>query len=104
MVNLFVYVNKYQPHSVARKRFLDREEARKYKFRFAPKLPSFCINQKCLMGLGSLHIFYLLNLNGGLKAEPSAFGDFGDTLCQNYPFLGMFQMKLCLKTFVSLCT
>jgi len=40
------------------------------KFRFAPKLPSICINQKCLMGVGSLHILYSLNL-------PPAFGNFG---------------------------
>jgi len=25
------------------------------KFRFAPKLPSICINQKCSIGVGSLH-------------------------------------------------
>jgi len=32
------------------------------------------------MGVGSFHIFYLLNLSSGLDAEPSAFGDFGDTI------------------------
>jgi len=32
------------------------------------------------MGIGSLHIFYSLNLNGGQGAKPPAFGDFGDTL------------------------
>jgi len=26
------------------------------KFNFAPKLPSICINQKCSMGVESLHI------------------------------------------------
>jgi len=41
------------------KRFLDRERIKKYKiikFRFASKLPSNCINQKCSKGVGSLHI------------------------------------------------
>jgi len=28
----------------------------KHKFRFSPKLPSICINQKCSKGIGSLHI------------------------------------------------
>jgi len=75
-------VDKYQPHSVARKRFLDRASGRKYKFRFTPKFPSICIYQKYLMGVGSLHIFYSLNLNGGLEAVSSVFGYFG---YQNLP-------------------
>jgi len=40
--------------SVARKSFLDRcVQNIKYKFSLAPKLPSICINQKCLMRVGS---------------------------------------------------
>jgi len=44
---------------MAQTQFLEREmaEKMKYKFRFVPKLPSICINQKCSMGVGSLHIF-----------------------------------------------
>jgi len=33
-----------------------RARKHKYKFHFVPKLPSFCINQKCLMAVRSLHI------------------------------------------------
>jgi len=40
------------------------------KFRFTPKLPSICINQKYSMGVGSLHILYSLNLKGGLGSSP----------------------------------
>jgi len=46
-------VGKYQPPSEARERFLDRERAEpeniNYKFYFAPKLSSICINQNCSM-------------------------------------------------------
>jgi len=38
----------------------------KYKFHFAPKLPSNCINQKCSMGVGCT-FFFSLNLNGDLE-------------------------------------
>jgi len=47
-----------QPPLVARERFSDREgtEKIKYKFRFAPKFPSICINQKCLVRVESVRI------------------------------------------------
>jgi len=33
------------------------EGGAKYIIHFDPKLPSMCINQKCSIGVGSLHIF-----------------------------------------------
>jgi len=62
-------IDKYQPPSVVQERFLARDGDRKYKilffppflyFRFAPKLPSSCINQNVqwdIMRVGSLDIF-----------------------------------------------
>jgi len=75
-------VNKYQLPSVALKRFLGRRRAEniKYKFRFAPKFPSFGINQKCSIGVGSLHIFNLLNVNGGQGGAPQLLEIWGYTL------------------------
>jgi len=35
------------------------------------------------MGVWSLHIFQLLNLNGGLGVEPPAFGDLEDLLAKS---------------------
>jgi len=47
-------VTRLQTYPVARERFLNKggrgAENIKYKFRFAPKLPGICINQKCSMG------------------------------------------------------
>jgi len=90
--------DKYQPHTVPRGRFLDRKGSIKYKFCFAPKFPSIYINQECSMGVGSLQIFYLLNLNGG-----SVFGDFGDRLhYQNNPFLRHVSAEILPKNFRNL--
>jgi len=47
------------------------------KFRFALKLPSICINQKCSIGVGSLHILYSLNPNGDLGASPQRLATLG---------------------------
>jgi len=86
------------------KQFLDNEEAesslycKTIKFRFAPKLPNICIKQKCSMGVWSLRILYSLNLNGGLGVSPQRLATLG-IYYQNNPFLGMFQLKFCLKTF-----
>jgi len=57
-----------------------KPENTKYKFQFAPKLLSICINQKCSMVLGSLHFLYSLNVNGGLEVGHPAVGDLGDLL------------------------
>jgi len=78
-----------------------REGIKKYKiikFRFAPKLSSLCINQKCSIGVGPLHILYSLNLNGGLGASHKRLATLR-ICCQNNPFLDMFQLKFRLKTF-----
>jgi len=66
-VEFICNVDKRQPLSMVQERSLDREgvENIKYKFCFALKLPIICINRKCAMGVGSLHILKLLNLNGG---------------------------------------
>jgi len=52
------------------------------------------------MGIWSLHIFYSLNLNGGLGLSPQRLATLG-MYYQNNLFLGMFQLKLCLNTFVT---
>jgi len=63
------------------------------KFRFAPKLPSFCINQKCSMEIvGTLHIVYSLNLNGGLRASPQRLATLG-IYYQKNQLLGLFQLN-----------
>jgi len=50
------------------------------------------------MGVGSLHIFYLLNLNRGLGAEPPSVYRFW-----KYTAKGMLQLKFCLK-FLEICS
>jgi len=60
-------------------------EGVKYKFRFTPKFPSICINQRCSMGVGSLHIFYSLNLSGGLGGTPQRLAIW-EIYYQNNPF------------------
>jgi len=42
--------------------------------------------------------FLVIESKRGSVGESPAFDDFGDLL-QNNPFLGMFQLKFCLKTF-----
>jgi len=52
-------INKISDPSIEQERFLDRDrrvENIKCKFRSGPKLPIICINQKCSMGVGFLHI------------------------------------------------
>jgi len=100
MLNLFAASINLSPLSSAETIFKQRGD-RKYKiikFRFVPQLPSICINQKCSVGVWSLHIFYSLNLNGGLGASSQRFATLG-IYYQNNPFLGIFQLKFCLKTF-----
>jgi len=45
-----------------------------------------------------LHILYSLNLNGVWGASPQRLAILG-IYYQNNSFLGMFQLKFCLKTF-----
>jgi len=100
MLNLFAAAIISSP-SVVEKRVLDREEIKKYKiikFRFPPKLPSIRINQKCLMGVGSLHMSYSLNINGGLGTSPQRLATL-EIYYQNKPFLGMLQPNFYLNTF-----
>jgi len=81
--NLFAALVNISP-SVVQKRFLDKEEGRKYKIikcYFAPKLPSICINQKCSMEVGYLILCSLFNSlfiepKRGSRGEPPSFGDF----------------------------
>jgi len=47
---------------------------------FCFNIAGICINQKCSMAVGSLHILQSLNLNGGLGVEAPVFGDLGDLL------------------------
>jgi len=103
MLNLFAASINISPLSGAETIFEQEgdQKFKRIKFHFAPKLPSICINQKCSMGVESLHIFYSLNLNGSLGAKPPAFGDFGDILPKESIFR-MFQMKFCLNTFETL--
>jgi len=67
MLDFVCSVDKCQPLSVAQERSYREEGGAKnlkYKFRFTPKLLIICINQKCSMGVGLLHILKSLNLNG----------------------------------------
>jgi len=50
------------------------------------------------MGVGSLHIFYLLNLSGDLRASSQRLATLG-IYYQNYPFFDMFQLKFFLNAF-----
>jgi len=70
MLNLFTVSINISPLSSAETIFGQAGNQKIIKFRFAPKVPSFCIHQKCSMGVWSLHILYLLNLNGGFGASP----------------------------------
>jgi len=59
MLNLFLASININPLSGVETIFGHGEEEPeniKYKFYFIPKLPSICINQKCSMEVGSLHI------------------------------------------------
>jgi len=51
-------IDKYQPLQWCENGFwTGRGQSQKtYMFHFALKLPSICINHKCSMGVGSLHI------------------------------------------------
>jgi len=77
MLNLFVASINISPLSGVRTVY-GQEGAEPgniyYKFYFAPKWPSICFNQKCSIWVGSLHILYSLNLNGGLGVRPPAVG------------------------------
>jgi len=92
MLNLFAASINISPLSDTEAIF-GQGGGRKYeiiKFRFVPKLPSICINQKCSMGVGSLHILYSLNLNGIWGRAPSGWRIRGYLGYQNNLFLGTF--------------
>jgi len=84
MLNLFVASKNISLLSGAKTVF--RQEGAgpkniKYKFHFAPKLLSICINQKYSMGIGSVHNFFIKSkLNLGV--EPTAVGELGDLLAK----------------------
>jgi len=75
MLDLFAASINIRPFSGAKTIFGQKGD-QKYKiikFRLAPKLPSFCINQKFSMGVWSLHILYSLNLTGVWGRAPSVW-------------------------------
>jgi len=78
MLNLFVTTIKVSSSQWRRNELWTEKgsENIKYKFRFAPKLPTICINRKCSIGVRSSQV--VKSKYEGLGEETPALDDFGD--------------------------
>jgi len=83
--------------SVAQERFFGRGWGRKYKVSFCSQIAQH-LHQPYMFNERRVLHSLVIELNGGLGAEPQHLAIFG-IYYQNNAVLGMFQLKFCIKTF-----